>query len=178
VTAPTPDREFWSIGEMSKAFEATPRALRFYEDKGLLSPKREGLNRLYGHRDRARLKLILRGKMVGLPLDDIREILDLYNLKDGQQLQMRKSLEKFAAHAVVLRQQRDHLDEAIASLDERVAWLSEQLAKPVSPVDGADAYAARALSALDEDGIHTNLDHPIPDSRSTAAGMTRTAARQ
>ncbi|MCU0882895.1 MAG: MerR family DNA-binding transcriptional regulator [Hyphomonadaceae bacterium] len=166
------EREFWSIGEMSKAFEATPRALRFYEDKGLLSPRREGLNRLYGHRDRARLKLILRGKSVGLPLDDIREILDLYDLKDGQQLQMRKSLEKFTAHAAVLQNQRDHLDEAIANLNERIAWLESQLAKPASPVDGADAYAARARSALDGD------THDFADSRATAAVTARTAARQ
>lgn len=167
-----PDREFWTIGEMSKAFDATPRALRFYEDKGLLSPRREGLNRLYGHRDRARLKLILRGKVVGLPLDDIREILDLYDLKDGQQLQMRKSLEKFTAHAAYLQEQRDHLDEAIANLQERMSWLQEQLARPASPVDGADAYAARARSALDGDPLE------LTDSRPTAAAMARTAARQ
>lgn len=171
------DREFWTIGAMSKAFDATPRALRFYEDKGLLAPKREGLNRLYTSRDRARLKLILRGKRIGLPLDDIRDILNLYDLKDGQQLQMRKSLEKFQAHAVLLRQQRADLDESIATLEERIGWLEEQLAKPASPVDGADAYAARAMSALAEDTLEFS-DGRTPRGGTTAAGMTRTAARQ
>jgi DNA-binding transcriptional MerR regulator len=170
-----PDSDLWTIGQMSKHFDTTPRALRFYEDKGLLSPRRDGMNRLYTSRCRARLKLILRGKRVGLPLDDIGEILDLYDLKDGQRLQMKASLERFQAQVVVLRAQRADLDEAIASLDERIAWLDAQLARPPEPVDGADAYAASARSALG----HTGFETPdrLPDSRATAAGMAHTAAR-
>ena len=68
----------YTISELAREFQVTPRALRFYEDKGLLSPTRDGLNRVYSTRDRARLKLILQGKSVGFSLSDIREILDLY----------------------------------------------------------------------------------------------------
>jgi DNA-binding transcriptional MerR regulator len=68
----------YTISELAREFQVTPRALRFYEDKGLLSPTRDGLNRVYSVRDRARLKLILQGKSVGFSLSDIREILDLY----------------------------------------------------------------------------------------------------
>ena len=72
-----PERTY-TIRQLCTEFTVTPRALRFYEDKGLLSPAREGLNRVYNHRDRARLILILRGKRVGLSLAVIRDILDLY----------------------------------------------------------------------------------------------------
>lgn len=71
----------YTISELAREFQVTPRALRFYEDKGLLSPTRDGLNRVYSTRDRARLKLILQGKSVGFSLSDIREILDLYTLE-------------------------------------------------------------------------------------------------
>ncbi len=76
-----PERTY-TIRQLCIEFKVTPRALRFYEDKGLLSPAREGLNRVYNYRDRARLTLILRGKRVGLSLSEIREILDLYKLGD------------------------------------------------------------------------------------------------
>jgi len=76
-----PERTF-TIRNLCNEFKATPRALRFYEDKGLLSPAREGLNRVYSHKDRVRLQLILRGKRVGLSLSEIRELLDLYDEND------------------------------------------------------------------------------------------------
>ena len=73
-----PERSF-TIRQLCREFGATPRALRFYEDKGLLAPARNGLNRVYSYKDRARLQLILRGKRVGLALAEIREILALYD---------------------------------------------------------------------------------------------------
>ena len=82
-------KRIYSISELAREFGVTPRALRFYEDKGLLSPDREGLNRVYSNRDRARLKLILSGRKVGFSLNDIREILDLYDLDDNQRAQLR-----------------------------------------------------------------------------------------
>jgi DNA-binding transcriptional MerR regulator len=87
-------RQTYSITQLRREFDVTARTLRFYEDKGLLEPARDGQTRLYSHRDRARLKLILLGKRVGFSLADIKEILDLYNLKDGRFTQMRVSLEK------------------------------------------------------------------------------------
>ena len=83
----------YTISELAREFQVTPRALRFYEDKGLLSPTRDGLNRVYSTRDRARLKLILQGKSVGFSLSDIREILDLYTL-EGHRAQLKLSLKK------------------------------------------------------------------------------------
>ena len=78
----------YSIRQLCLEFECTPRALRFYEDKGLLVPARDGMNRVYSYKDRARLKLILQGKRVGLSLAEIGEILDLYELDAGGAAQM------------------------------------------------------------------------------------------
>ena len=89
-----PIRTF-TIRQLCLEFRCTPRALRFYEDKGLLAPARDGLNRVYSYKDRARLQLILRGKRVGLALAEIGEILDLYEVDDGGAQQAAKSLRKF-----------------------------------------------------------------------------------
>jgi DNA-binding transcriptional MerR regulator len=78
------EKDIYSIGDLSREFGVTLRTLRFYEDKGLISPQRRGTTRLYNRRDRARLQLILRGKKVGFSLEDIKEMLDLYDLRDGQ----------------------------------------------------------------------------------------------
>jgi DNA-binding transcriptional MerR regulator len=110
-----PERTF-TIRNLCVEFRVTPRALRFYEDKGLLYPAREGLNRVYNHRDRARLQLILRGKRVGLSLAEIREILDLYDENDGGAAQMAKSLKKFRERISALEAQRDDIDGAIEQL--------------------------------------------------------------
>lgn len=120
--------ELYSIGEMSRAFDVTPRALRFYEDKGLLSPFRSGAARMYSGRDRARLKLILRGKRVGLTLMEIRELLDLYNAPDGKNAQMRRTLEKYKSQAEMLVQQRAEIDAALIELHNEVASMEAQLA--------------------------------------------------
>ena len=110
-----PERTF-TIRNLCVEFRVTPRALRFYEDKGLLYPAREGLNRVYNHRDRVRLQLILRGKRVGLSLAEIREILDLYDENDGGAAQMAKSLKKFRERISALEAQRDDIDGAIEQL--------------------------------------------------------------
>jgi DNA-binding transcriptional MerR regulator len=83
----------YTISQLAREFEVTPRALRFYEDKGLLTPRRDGMNRVYSHRDRAKLQLILRGKRVGLSLIEIKEILDLY--KVDQRAQAQTALKKY-----------------------------------------------------------------------------------
>ena len=85
----------FTIGDLSREFGVTLRTLRFYEDKQLLNPKRHGLNRLYSRRDRARLKLVLMGKKVGFSLTEIKDMLDLYDLKDGQVTQLKVALAKF-----------------------------------------------------------------------------------
>ena len=116
-----------TIGQLCQEFGCTPRTLRFYEDKGLLSPARDGLNRIYSHKDRARLQLILRGKRVGLSLADIREMLDLYELGDGGVQQAARSIRKFREQVAVLEQQRQDLDKSILDLKEAIALLEQKL---------------------------------------------------
>jgi DNA-binding transcriptional MerR regulator len=110
-----PERTF-TIRQLCVEFKVTPRALRFYEDKGLLTPAREGMNRVYSYKDRARLVLILRGKRVGLSLSEIREILELYDEDDDATAQNAHSLKKFREKLVVLEQQREDIDSAIEEL--------------------------------------------------------------
>lgn len=123
-----PERTF-TIRQLCLEFKATPRALRFYEDKGLLSPARQGFNRVYSYKDRARLQLILRGKRVGLSLAEIREILDSYHKEDGGATQFAKSLGKFQERIVALEQQRQDIDEAIQELHAASARLQQRLAE-------------------------------------------------
>jgi DNA-binding transcriptional MerR regulator len=99
-----PARTF-TIRQLCLEFKCTPRALRFYEDKGLLAPARDGMNRVYSYKDRGRLQLILNGKRVGLALAEIGEILDLYDLNDGGAAQNVKSLAKFRERIVALEWQ-------------------------------------------------------------------------
>ena len=94
----------------------TPRALRFYEDKDMLHPARDGMMRVYSNRDRARLTIIVRLKRLGLPLADIREILDLYALNDGKRAQTRMMLEKFRKQVKELEIQREDIDTALGEL--------------------------------------------------------------
>jgi DNA-binding transcriptional MerR regulator len=122
-----PERTF-TIRQLCLEFKCTPRALRFYEDKGLLSPARQGLNRVYSYKDRARLQLILRGKRVDLSLSEIREILDLYDKQDGGAAQNAKALRKFRERLVALEQKRNDIDEAISTLRDSCTALEEMLA--------------------------------------------------
>jgi DNA-binding transcriptional MerR regulator len=121
-----PNRTF-TIRQLCQEFKCTPRALRFYEDKGLLSPARDGMNRVYSYKDRARLQLILRGKRVGLALAEIGEILDLYEVGDGGAQQAAKSLRKFQERIVALENQRVDIDNAIKELKEGCEALEHRL---------------------------------------------------
>ncbi|GKY88163.1 MerR family transcriptional regulator [Sinisalibacter aestuarii] len=120
--------DLMTIREMCDTYGVTARTLRFYESKELLSPLRDGQKRLFTRRDRARLKLILRGKRFGFPLEEIRQLLDLYNVGDQQQTQYRETMERAKLHLEELRAQREELDEAIADLNEQITWGSRMLA--------------------------------------------------
>ncbi|PTW62110.1 DNA-binding transcriptional MerR regulator [Breoghania corrubedonensis] len=117
----------FTIGELAKEFGVTLRTLRFYEDKGLINPKRDGQNRLYNRRDRARLKLVLMGKQVGFSLNEICDMLDLYDLRDGQVVQLRVALDKFNEQIDVLKQQKSHIEQAIDELSRTVEVVSGML---------------------------------------------------
>lgn len=114
--------ETMTIREMCDAFGVTARTLRFYEAKELLFPIREGQKRLFTHRDRGRLKLILRGKRFGFSLEEIRQLLDLYNMGDAQLTQLERTLEVAQDRLRDMEQQRDELNVAIEELKEQMGW--------------------------------------------------------
>lgn len=122
----------YSIRQLCEEFGCTPRALRFYEDKGMLAPAREGLNRVYHNRDRVRLGLILQGKRVGLALNEIGEILDLYDPADGGAQQMACSLKKGRQRILALEAQRLEIEAAIVDL-KRGCELMERRLKKIRP---------------------------------------------
>ncbi len=140
----------YTISQLAREFGVTARALRFYEDKGLLSPRRDGLNRVYNRRDRARLQLILRGKRVGLSLLEIKEILDLY--KVDQRAQAQTALKRFKARIVALEEQRHDVEAAIEALTSGVKQLEALLAKPAAPaaIGAARAFEQEAKKRLEE----------------------------
>jgi len=119
--------ETMTIRQMCDAFDVTPRTLRFYESKELLFPIREGQKRLFTRRDRARLKLILRGKRFGFRLEEIRQLLDLYDAGDQQYSQMKQTLSLARDRLNYMESQREELDQAIDDLREQMNWVRQML---------------------------------------------------
>ena len=117
------DRTSYSISDLSAEFGVTARALRFYEDEGLIDPERRGMQRIYSARDHARLAWILRGKRVGFSLAEIRELIDLYDVGDGRATQRRLTATRCRERIVALENQRRDIDAAIAELSDFVATI-------------------------------------------------------
>src|ERR1700741_2407997 len=118
-----PDRDHFSISDLSAEFGVTARALRFYEDEQLIAPERRGTTRIYSQRDRARLAWILRGKRVGFSLAEIREMIDLYDIGDGRQVQRAGTIERCHERVALLQSQKRDIDAAIEELTDFITLL-------------------------------------------------------
>jgi DNA-binding transcriptional MerR regulator len=124
--------ELYSVTELANALGVTPRALRFYEDKGLIAPQRAGNTRVYTHRDRGRLMLILRGKRLGFTLSEVREWLDLYEVDPQQSAKMSHLKDKVRKRIEALERQRGDLDATLEELREILDQVERRLAGPPS----------------------------------------------
>jgi DNA-binding transcriptional MerR regulator len=113
---PAPEPGDYSIGDLSREFDITPRAIRFYEAEGLLAPLREGQRRIYSARDRTRLKLTLRGKRLGLTLSEIRELIDMYETGRDTRPQLARFLAVLESHKSALEQQRADIEAQLAEI--------------------------------------------------------------
>ncbi|WP_127144901.1 MerR family transcriptional regulator [Pelagibacterium montanilacus] len=123
----------YTIAELAEAFSITHRTLRFYEDKGMLKPRRVGNRRLYTNRDRRRLRIILDGKQVGLTLREIQEFLDTYDLRDGSYDHLRRALDKVHHQRHLLQQRRAAIETSLNELARVEQIIEGMLAEPQDP---------------------------------------------
>ena len=115
--APRADSVTYTISDLAREFALTTRTIRFYEDEGLLAPRRSGRSRIYGERERVRIKLILRGKRLGLALSEIRELLDLYEATRSERPQLVKFLQVLAERRAMLRQQQEDIAVVLSEIE-------------------------------------------------------------
>ena len=127
-------QEFWNIREVCDQFNVTPRTLRFYEAKELLFPTRQGHKRWFTKKCRGRLKLILKGKRFGFSLEDIRQLLELYDMGDKQQTQLLRTYELAKNKLIDLEDQRDKIEETITELRQQIQW-GKELISSMGPVE-------------------------------------------
>lgn len=118
----------YSIGDLAQEFGVTTRTIRFYEDKGLLNPRRDGLKRIYDQRDRVRLRLVLRGKRLGFSLDEIAGIIDMYDTEPGEAGQLEYMLRRLSEQRQTLLQQKQDLEQTLHELNQIEAQCLKQLA--------------------------------------------------
>lgn len=119
----------WTISELSREFDITPRTIRFYEDQGIVSPARDGRNRVYAARDRTRLKLALRGKRLGLQLSEIRALIDMYDSPVDTGAQLREYLNVLGRHRAMLEQQRQDIDDTLHEISAQEQQCRDLLAR-------------------------------------------------
>jgi DNA-binding transcriptional MerR regulator len=126
----------YTITELAAEFDVTARAIRFYEDLGLLKPERVGRNRVYSHGDRTRLKLTLRGKRLGLALSEIKQLVEMYDSQSGSHQQLQAFLAVLAEHRRLLEQQREDIEITLAEIaqhEQRCRALLTRNPKPSNP---------------------------------------------
>jgi DNA-binding transcriptional MerR regulator len=128
----------YTITDFAKEFGITTRTIRHYEEEGLLSPRREGLNRLFSNRDRVRLKLALRGKRLGFSLAEIRELFDLYDLARDEKRQLEQFLAKLEKRRLMLKQQREDIEVML----NEITFFESQCRKLLAENDGKHPAAA------------------------------------
>lgn len=133
----------WTISELAREFDITPRTIRFYEDQGIVSPAREGRNRVYDARDRTRLKLALRGKRLGLQLAEIRTLIDMYDGPGDTEAQLREYLAVLARHRQTLERQRQDIEDTLAEIAGQEAEC-RRLLDSRTEADAAEAGRAGA----------------------------------
>ena len=119
----------WSIGELAEEFDTTLRTIRFYEDRGLLTPERQGTTRIFHDRDRVRLQLILRGKRLGFTLDEIAHVINMYDETPGRRGQLEFLIADIDKRRQALLAKRRDLDESLSELDELEAKCRADLAR-------------------------------------------------
>jgi DNA-binding transcriptional MerR regulator len=132
-----------TITELAAEFDITPRAIRFYEDVGLLMPSRAGRNRVYSQRDRTRLKLTLRGKRLGLSLQDIKRLVDMYESPADTEAQLQAFLAVLAEHRQLLERQREDLDVTLAEIEQHEARCRNLLLPKAGPMASRRAAPRR-----------------------------------
>ncbi len=125
-----------SIGDLSRELDVTTRAIRFYEDQGLLAPRRQGQTRVYGPRDRVRLKLILRGKRLGFSLAEIRDLLEMYDAPEGEVGQLRHFIVRMRERRADLQRQRADIDAVLSELDALEERCEALLRRPPAAAGG------------------------------------------
>jgi len=128
MSANEADQQTYTITELAREFDITTRTIRFYEDKHLLTPQRRGQQRIYSRTDRTRLKLVLRGKRLGWPLDDIREMIYMYDTPGGEEKQLLVMIDKIKQSREALLQQQNDIALALSEFDEIEQRCENQLA--------------------------------------------------
>ena len=123
----------FTIGELSRQFSVTTRTIRFYEDEGLLAPRRAGQNRVYTARDSVRLKLILRGKRLGFSIKEIKDMVEMYDAPEGEAGQLRYFVERMCQRREDLLKQRHDIEQVLAELDQLQARCESLIEKQLSP---------------------------------------------
>ena len=136
------EKDRYSITDLAEQFQVTSRTIRFYEDKGLITPSREGLTRIYSRSDRARLKLILRGRRLGFSLQDIKKMIDLYDPTAESTEQLNYTLNKCKEQLDKLMDQQKDINEAITELEDSISDLEDYLKDGAAAVPKAEKKLA------------------------------------